>query len=98
MNDEVKSQEQEPIQAAQEELKEKVTELTEEQIKQLNSLVIRSNWKERLTGTRNLLSGPKKKTSKSWYNGSLLSAEEMSKLSWEEIHKSNNVIGKTNRG
>ncbi len=42
-----------------------------------------------MTGLRK---GPKVRPIKFWYNGALITKEEHDKLSWQEIHDSNNVI------
>ena len=50
-----------------------------------------TNFKARFQG---IVGTAKPKVSKHWYNGNLISKADFDKLSWEEIHASNNVIRK----
>lgn len=50
-----------------------------------------TNFKQRMRGTPGTA---KPKISKSWHNGEPMLTSERNKLTWEEIHASNNVIRK----
>jgi hypothetical protein len=49
-----------------------------------------TNFKARFQG----IAGTAKRVDKSWHNGKLITTEERNKLSWEDIHASNNVVRK----
>ena len=69
-------------------------ELSQEQLaKVLESLKSAqpTNFKHRFQGRAGTA---KAKVAKHWYNGELISQTDFDKLSWEEIHASNNVIRK----
>lgn len=73
---------------------ETVQEMTQDQLAQLAAVLKQAqptNFKRRMQGYAGTA---KAKPSKYWYNGNLILKEEFDKLSWEEIHASNNVIRK----
>ena len=73
---------------------EAAQEVTQEQLTALVSALKSAqptNFKHRFQG---IAGSAKPKVAKHWYNGELISDEDFKKLSWEEVHASNNVIRK----